>query len=37
MLADFLRIAKSNEHNLRKSFLVALRELLAVKISTKSS
>lgn len=37
MLGDFLRIAKSNEHNLRKSFLVALRELLATKISIQGS
>jgi len=35
MLADFLRIAKSNEHDLKKSFLVAIRELLAIKIPNK--
>lgn len=37
MLADFLKIAKSNEHELKKSFLVALRQLLAIKISNKDS
>ena len=37
MLADFLRIAKSNEHDIKKSFLVTLRELLAIKILNQNS